>query len=47
MLPADDPQWVVWSCFGCSKPGWHMSGIMLTAAAERSWGSRAEGAATD
>lgn len=37
-LESDDPQWVVWSCFGCSKPGWHLSGILLTAAAERSWG---------
>ncbi|KAF6252794.1 beta-lactamase/transpeptidase-like protein [Scenedesmus sp. NREL 46B-D3] len=44
-LESDDPQWVVWSCFGCSKPGWHLSGIMLTAAAERSWGSGAEEAA--
>lgn len=45
-LESDDPQWVVWSCFGCSKPGWHLSGIMLTAAAERSWGgSAAAGAA--
>ncbi|WIA09729.1 hypothetical protein OEZ85_009108 [Tetradesmus obliquus] len=45
-LESDDPQWVVWSCFGCSKPGWHLSGILLTAAAERSWGgSAAAGAA--